>query len=805
MKLNEIETFPVWKYTQEICNTLKNSPTRFLTLTAETGAGKSTILPLGLLEGFSGKILVTEPRRLAVLGTANRVAELLEEECGQTCGYKVHLDKKISKNTRLEFITEAICVKQLQENPEMEGISVVVIDEFHERSIHTDMVLAFLKEAMELRDDLYVIVMSATINTERLQKYLECPVMKIPGRMFPVAIEYRPEAELEKVIIGQVQKGKTILVFIPSIGEIRKTQNKISEYFNSDDSVQIMILHSSITLEEQKKVLVPASEKVCRIVLASAIAETSLTVPGVKVVIDTGLSRINKIDLNTGMETLVTEKETEFSSEQRCGRAGRTEEGKCIRLWHKEDRLLKEINPEILRTNLDELILECAERGVYSRTGIDWFDAPLESGWNVSQKQLQMNGCLGKDGKITEKGRIALKLALPTRLACVAISGYDRKKKTLSEKAVSIIIKYSQYSTSPEFLKNRFLQDLNERLTRFEKEIDLIQLAEKAENSAESGLPLIMCGFADRLAMLTGINGEIAEYQFVGGKKAVLTVAGKPNQWIVAPEVLSKSGKGVIFDYEPIDEKDLSCWIEENKSLEECCNFENGKIIKCQKEKLGEIVIKTVKLPASENDYEKAWVGEVKEKGLEALPLDNKCQSLVLRWQMYKNFLCKQGNDSFAFKPDTTEFYTELEKQLSENVSEWLLPFITGGKKVDSHLVYESLYWYLNGAEIEKQVPALLVLENGVKCKVSYEKQKIVDGERIKPVIEIIIQRVFGCKRIPEICGEKVLLKLLSPASRPLQITEDLENFWTGAWKDICKEMKGRYPKHNWDYTLFTQ
>lgn len=785
MNIDEVEKFPVWEHTKEICTQLKQSSSRFLVLTAETGAGKSTILPLGLLENFDGKIIVTEPRRLAVLGTANRVSDLMEEECGKTCGYKVHLDKKVSKETRLEFVTEAIMVKQLQENPELEGISVVVIDEFHERSIHTDMVLAFLKEAMELRDDLFVIVMSATINTERLQNFLNCPVMKIPGRMFPVAIEYKPDVELEKVIVGQVKKGITMLVFIPSIGEIRRTQKKLNDYFNGDDEVQIMILHSSISLEEQKKVLKEADKNVCRIVLSSAIAETSLTVPGVTLVIDTGLSRINKIDLNTGMETLVTEKETEFSSEQRCGRAGRTQAGKCIRLWNKEDRLVKEINPEIQRADLDELILECAERGVYSRTGIEWFDAPLESAWNVSVKQLKMNGCLGTDGKITETGKIALKLALPTRLACVAIRGWNKETKTLSKEAETLIIKYSQYSDSADSLKSRFLQDLNERLNRFEKE--LLKIGEK-----ENHLPLIMAGFADRLAKLTAISGETAEYQFIGGKKAVLNIAGKPKEWIVAPEVLSKSGKGVIFNYEPIEENALSDWIEEQKTTEEVCNFENGKIIKKQKEKLGEIVLKTIKLPSSAEDYGKAWSGEVKEKGLEALPLDSKCQSLVLRWQLYKMWQMK--NECQPVEEGT------LEKELCSKVEEWLIPFITGGKKVDANLVYESLHWFLNGAEIDKQVPTLLVLENGVKCKVNYEKQKYGDSEKIKPSVEIIIQRAFGCKRIPEICGEKVLIKLLSPASRPLQITEDLEGFWTGAWKEICKEMKGRYPKHDWSW-----
>jgi len=791
--------FPITPYLDDICDTLKKSPSRFLILTAETAAGKSTVLPLALLQKFSGKILMTEPRRIAVLGVANRVSELWSSEGkADEVGYKIHLEKHITPDTRLEVVTEAILVRQLQSDVALEDYQVVVLDEFHERSVNTDLALAFLKEAMQLRDDLFVIVMSATIDTKRLQEYLAgesseagdadeyVPVFKVPGRLFPVKVEYEPEKSLVSVIKEIVRQGRdsrvkpgndkgqpgndNVLVFLPGIADIRRAQEELeaSGLFEVDSYLELCLLHSSVSLDEQKKVLAPSSKR--RVILSSAIAETSLTVPGVSIVIDSGLARVNRLDINTGMEKLTTEKECEFSAEQRKGRAGRLCEGTCIRLWDKHDPRVKELAPEILRADLVPLVLECAERGVYSYDGIDWLDKPSAAAWTESTKLLKQLGMLKADGHITDKGKAALTLGLHPRLAGIALADFDALTGKLGAEGRRLLIQFSSYSRSSVELQKRFIADLERRLA--------------ASGYSEKEKPdfLILCGYPDRLAKRMSQAGvDPAEYKFAGGRQAKLYNKRAP-LWLVAPEVTAGNKEAVIFDLVELDEAKIAEFLEKHCEIRVKCSFTQGTLQKFKEKCFGEIILSSKKIPLSEGDYGRAWVTEIEEKGIECLPLNDKINNLLLRAEFIEQ---QKGSGE------------KLKEKFQTTAEEWLVPFLAGKNSLDGATVYDALYWYLEGAEIDRQAPEMLTLENGRRVKVKYEKQT-----EIRPVIEIIIQRIFGCFTIPQICGKKVLLRLLSPASRPLQVTEDLENFWTGAWVEICKEMKGRYPKHNWDYTV---
>ena len=785
-----IAQFPITPYLEEICKALKNSPSRFLILTAETAAGKSTVFPVSLLDNFDGKILMTEPRRLAVLGISNRLAELAANE--NEVGYKIHLESKITRDTRLEVVTEAILVRQLQSDPALEDYKVVVLDEFHERSVNTDLALAFLKEAMQLRDDLFVVIMSATIDTTKLQEYLgsgnasdkvQVPIFSVPGRLFPVEVQYAAEKSVDSAVRQSLEKaGGNILVFLPGIADIRKAQESLlsSGLFDEDSEYELCILHSSISLEEQKRIIRPAREgekTKRRVILSSAIAETSLTVPGVTTVIDSGLSRINRIDLNTGMEKLCTETESEFSAEQRKGRAGRLCQGNCIRLWDQHDPRVKELAPEILRTDLAALVLECSERGVYSVDGIEWLDSPSKAAWKTSSQLLRQLSLLKEDGHLTDKGRAALTLGLHPRLASLALEAFDLKKERLSEEGRSLLLKFSSYSNSPRELQNRFISDLERRLKACNY---------KSESAAEF---LILSGYPDRLAMRTSNPGiEPAEYKFAGGRQARLYSPEAP-LWLVAPQVQVKKTDAVIFEFTQLPEAKIGDFLEKNCEIRQICSFTQGTLQKFEQKCYGEIVLSSKKIPAKKEDFAQAWLNEIRAKGLESLPSDARTESLLLR----ADFIEQQKKAA-----EGREFLENSTKQkLEENAEEWLLPFLNGANTLTPQTVYDALFWYLNGSEIDRQAPELLVLENGRKVKVKYEKQA-----EIRPVIEIIIQRIFGCFTTPQICGKKVLLRLLSPASRPLQITEDLENFWTGAWVEICKEMKGRYPKHNWDYRV---
>lgn len=791
----EIQKFPITPYLEQICDTLKKSPSHFLVLTAETAAGKSTVLPLALLEHFSGKIIMTEPRRIAVLGVANRVGELTEKP--KEVGYKIHLESRITCETRLEVVTEAILVRQLQSDPALEDYNVVVLDEFHERSVNTDLALAFLKEAMQLRDDLFVVIMSATIDTKKLKRWLslpkppeEVPVISIPGRQFAVNVVYEPE----KSIVSAVRQGiryagdsGNILVFLPGISDIRKAQEALLETneFSDDSENELCILHSSISLEEQKRIISPARPAgKRRVILSSAIAETSLTVPGVNVVIDSGLARVNRMDINTGMEKLTTEKESEFSAEQRKGRAGRLCEGTCIRLWEKHDVRVKDFPPEILRADLVPLVLECSERGIYSVEGIDWLDSPSVAAWTESVRLLQQLGMIKKDGRIAEKGKAALTLGIHPRLAGIALMAFDKSAGKLSREGQELLIKFSSYSRSSVELQKRFIIDLERRLkgcnckdSQEDREFDF----------------LILSGYPDRLAKRTSEAGvEPAEYKFAGGRQARLYNRNAP-LWLCAPDVTAGDKEAVIFDLVELEEPKINEFLEKHSEIRQICSFTQGTLQKFEVKCFGEIVLSSKKIALSEGDYAQAWLTEIKEKGIDCLPFDAKCESLLLRAEFIE-----QQNLQDSEKEE--DIHNNLYSRLKLNANEWLTPFLGGKNTLTASTVYDALYWYLEGAEIDRIAPEILTLENGRRCKVKYEKQAV-----IQPVIEIIIQRIFGCFQTPKIYGKKVLLRLLSPASRPLQVTDDLEHFWTGAWVEICKEMKGRYPKHNWDLSIIEE
>lgn len=791
----EIQKFPITPYLEQICDTLKKSQSHFLVLTAETAAGKSTVLPLALLEHFSGKIIMTEPRRIAVLGVANRVGELTEKP--KEVGYKIHLESRITCETRLEVVTEAILVRQLQSDPALEDYNVVVLDEFHERSVNTDLALAFLKEAKQLRDDLFVVIMSATIDTKKLQRWLslpkppeEVPVISIPGRQFAVNVVYEPE----KSIVSAVRQGiryagdsGNILVFLPGISDIRKAQEGLLETneFSDDSENELCILHSSISLEEQKRIISPArpADK-RRVILSSAIAETSLTVPGVNVVIDSGLSRVNRMDINTGMEKLTTEKESEFSAEQRKGRAGRLCEGTCIRLWEKHDVRVKDFPPEILRADLVPLVLECSERGIYSVEGIDWLDSPSVAAWTESVRLLQQLGMIKKDGRITEKGKEALTLGIHPRLAGIALMAFDKSAGKLSREGQELLIKFSSYSRSSVELQKRFIIDLESRLKRC--------YCKDSQEDSEYDF-LILSGYPDRLAKRTSEAGvEPAEYKFAGGRQARLYNRNAP-LWLCAPDVTAGEKEAVIFDLVELEEPKINEFLEKHSEIRQICSFTQGTLQKFEVKCFGEIVLSSKKIALSEGDYAQAWLTEIKEKGIDCLPFDAKCESLLLRAEFIE-----QQNLQDSEKEE--DIHNNLYSRLKLNANEWLTPFLGGKNTLTASTVYDALYWYLEGAEIDRFAPEILTLENGRRCKVKYEKLAV-----IQPVIEIIIQRIFGCFQTPKIYGKKVLLRLLSPASRPLQVTDDLEHFWTGAWVEICKEMKGRYPKHNWDLSIIEE
>ncbi|MBO7121797.1 MAG: ATP-dependent helicase HrpB [Treponema sp.] len=831
----QIKTLPIYSHLEEICQALKASPSRFLILTAETGAGKSTAVPLALLEQFPKKILMLEPRRLAAVNVASRVAELLGEQVGQSAGYKVFLENKTCDKTRLEVMTEAILTRRLQGDPSLEDASVVVLDEFHERSINADLALAFLKEALQLRDDLFVVIMSATIDARRIAEFCgtvdnaetasktitPAPVLEIPGRTFPVQFFYKPELSvaaavrwtlswLDQNFVPDQNSGRSILVFLPGIYEINKTFSELSGLASdaAQSDVQIERLHSSVSFEEQKKILSPAAPGTTRVILSSSIAETSLTIPDVVCVIDCGLSRQSQMNNNVGATHLVTVPESEFSAAQRAGRAGRTQEGVCIRLWSQNEPRQKNSLPEILRSDLSELLLECAEWGAKDPAALEWLDPPAPASWATARELLQLLNCLDNDGQITQLGRAALRLGIGPRLGCAAIYG-----------GAAFVLPYSQYKESAPFLQKKFVQNLERRL----QEVSA-QIAGKTQNAVrffglQKGAGLqdvpdpLLAGFPDRIARRTNDAGV---YQFPSGRLAALKdyKGGLGPEWIVAVEADAGSSQGAIYSYKALDSVQTEKWILSRAQKNFVCDFENGKVVKTEFTQYGKIVLNQKALKAGDEDIKSAFCYSVQKNGFDSLPLDEKTKAFLVKRKFYEQ-ASAAGGGNLSLANDSSSAAGNLgrgnnsgiagvpkkfdKNWLGQNAAEWLAPFLTGNK-ITAQNVYDALYYFYDGAAVEKNVPSRLELQTGRSVKVVY-----VDGETVVPTIEIIIQQIFGCFENPKIMGQRVLLKLLSPARRPLQITSDLENFWQNTWPEICKEMKGRYPKHNWDYRVASE
>ncbi len=782
---DEMSKLPIYEHLQEICSALKNSSSHSLVLTAETGAGKSTAVPVALLQSFNGQILMLEPRRIAVLNIAERVSFLLGEKSGKTCGYLMHLENKTSEETRFTVLTEAILTRKIQSDPALEGVSVVVLDEFHERSLHADLALTLLKETLQIRDDLFVLVMSATIDAEKIAAFLgthdePCPIIKAEGRLFPVAVEYCPQMSAEAAVVKAIGDGGTILVFLPGLKEIRQAKEALEQ---KNLGVEINILHSSVPIEDQRRILEYKGTDT-RVILSSSIAETSVTVPGIKTVIDSGMARVMHFDQRLGMQKLITTKETVFNAKQRMGRAGRTGPGNCIRLWNEHERLKEKMNPEVLDADLSPLVLECAEWGVKDRLSLQWLDEPPEAAWNVALELLQMLGCVSEN-KITSLGKACLFLGIHPRMACVILAGFIHRHL---DECVELVLGYIFKENSISKTRKLYGQNIKERVQKVTAQYDLSTYFPKNCTNFSTAYALIY-GYPDRIGVIIEAGSE--EYRFPSGRIARIKATGNIHpRYIVAPEVDAGETSGRIYEYEILDTLVAEEYLYSHSKTYVEMAFVNNGLSKIEYTSYGKIILQSKKVQVTDEDYLEAVCRQVELKGTDFLPISEETKEFLQRVQFYI-----ENNELEDHQRIIIE---QKYNTLSGNVRKWLIPFVPSGKKITEKLVYDALYYFLEGNIIDKKVPKTIILENGKKRNLSYENQ----NGKIVPVLEIIIQHLFGCMKVNPILGVPVLLKLLSPARRPLQITRDLENFWAQTWPEICLEMKGRYPKHNWDYRI---
>lgn len=763
---DELKNLPIYPHLENIADTLMSSHSRFLVLTAETGAGKSTAVPLAFLSRVSGTIVMLEPRRVATIAVAERIAGLLGEECGRTAGYRVRLESRVGRDTRIEVITEAILTRRMQGDPSLSGVSVVILDEFHERSVHTDLALAFLKEVMALRDDLYVIVMSATIDAERVSAFLSCPALEVPGRSFPVEIEYDPQTSIARAIRDRLATGNgNILAFLPGKYEISRAMELLS-----DCGAEVLSLHGSIPLAEQRRVLAPSGIR--RVILSTSIAETSLTVPGVTVVIDSGLARLVRFDVRTGMDRLVTETESDFQAGQRAGRAGRVASGTCVRLWAQHDARVRESPPEITRCDIVPLVLECALWGATNIDSLDWLDPPNASSWQTAQELLRALGALDADNRVTERGRTLATLGVHPRIGAVALEGNTE-----------LASRYASAGTGYDDMRHA-RSDLERRLAA--TRIVRTGIARSVATPAvDSGALALLAGFPDRLARL--VETTNGSYRFPSGRIASLprdvrSAHATFPEWIVCPEVDAGEREGKIYAFEPLAAKDVERWLEGRTETVTRVAFAGGsyapgsKVIKTETFCYGKIVLKERRVEPDSSDVAAAVVNAIRKEGISALP-----------WS-------KASTEFFARARYRDSSITE--NALLDALGEWLVPFLDSTGKIDEKGLLDALGWYLDAASVNRDVPVRITLANGVSRPLSYEE--LVPGEGLVPVLETRVQDLYGCPETPLVCGKPVLLRLLSPARRPVQTTSDLAGFWASSWREVRKELKGRYPKHDW-------
>ncbi len=772
-------------------------------LVAPPGAGKTTLAPLALLDAewaSRGRIVLLEPRRLAARAAARRMAAILGEEPGETVGYAMRMERKVSARTRILVVTEGVLARMIVDDPELSGIAAVLFDEFHERSLDGDFALALALDAQAaLRPDLRLLVMSATLDGARVAALLGyAPVIESEGRSFPVELRHaeRPAGEaIEETMARAVrtvlaEEEGSVLAFLPGQREIERTAERLAERLPAD--VDITPLYGGLDGRAQDAAIRPADAGRRKVVLATAIAETSVTIDGVRVVIDSGLSRLPKFEPSTGLTRLETVRVSRASADQRAGRAGRTAPGIALRLWRAEQTaaLPAFTPPEILEADLSGLLLDCAAFGVSDPASLSFLDAPPAAAVAEARSLLQRLEALDEAGRLTAAGEAMRRLALPVRLAhMVARAAEDGHALAAAELAVLL---------SERGLGGRSA-DLDDRLQRFRRERGAraeqarrlaARLAKSAGGERAGDAPhagaLLINAWPDRVAKARGAHGHFVMANGRGGMLAPEErLAG--SAFLVVADLQGRAQNARIASAAAIDEEEivaaLGHLIEE--VTETRFDRSAGTLRQRRVRRLGALVLtEQVLPPPSGAAADRAVIDAVRAHGLSLLPWDREAKALrgKLAW------LHAAKGDPW---PDMSD------EALLDRLDEWLLPFLTGEaslSRLAPHILREGLTALVPHEfqrRIGRMAPSHYDAPSGSHVPIRYEAEG--------PVLAIRVQELFGLTEHPTVAdGIPLKLELLSPAHRPIQTTRDLPGFWAGSWADVRADMRGRYPKHVW-------
>lgn len=781
---------------------------------APPGAGKTTRVPPALLEApwlAGGKLVMLEPRRLAARAAAGYMAAMLGEQPGQTVGYRVRLESRVGPQTRIEVVTEGILTRMLQTDPALSGFGGVIFDEFHERSLNADLALALCLDARQaLRPDLRLVVMSATLAGEAIAALLKnAPHLRSEGRSFPVTTHHvtprrgqRPEAAVADITARALQEETgSVLVFLPGSCEIRRVAERLKAQLPGD--VDLMPLYGDLTQDQQDAAIRPAVAGRRKLVLATSIAETSLTIEGVRVVVDSGWSRIPRFDPVSGMTRLVTVRVSRASADQRRGRAGRLEAGVCYRLWSEGERLEAFGAPEILQADLAQLALELAQWGVADAEKLEWLQPPPVAALSQARELLVRLEALDSTGRITDHGRRLADLPLHPRLAHMVVRGVERGDGWLACLIAALIgerdILAGPLRQADIGVRLRLLSGdgpaagQRSRLRRV--------LAVARDIGRQAGIrpvpgvalqragALLALAYPDRVAQRR--PGTSPRYLLANGRGAALDEAdplGAAN-WLAIAELDGDSREARIFLAAQLTEAEIEQDFASQFDIRESVTWdvERQAVEASVETRMGAIVLR--KRPLAEPDPEKLThllLTAIRARGIGCLPWTASTRN----WQARVLFLRREDGESWPAVDDAA---------LLAAADIWLLPYLHGKSRF-SQLADIPLQQALNGLlehrqlrQLEELAPTHVTVPTGSRITIDYAA-----GEA--PILAVRLQELFGLAETPRILNRKVplLLHMLSPARRPVQVTRDLGGFWRSSYQDVRKDLRGRYPKHYW-------
>jgi ATP-dependent helicase HrpB len=791
-------------------------------LQAAPGAGKTTRVPLALLDAswLAGKkIIMLEPRRLAARAAARFMARSLGEQVGETVGYRVHLDKRVSAATRIEVVTEGILARMLQTDPALESVGLVIFDEFHERSLAADLGLALCLDSQSvLREELRLLVMSATLDGAAVVQWLEAaPLLISEGRSYPVAVRYQPAriafsrdrrafcAEVaQRVQAALREETGSLLVFLPGAAEIRQVE-RLLQTTGLDANVLLAPLYGQLPGEAQDAAIEPAAAGWRKVVLASAIAETSLTIEGIRVVIDAGLMRDLRFDPNTGLSRLETRPVSQAAAEQRCGRAGRLQAGVCIRLWGAHQSLLAQAAAEIMAADLASLVLELAQWGVHDVAQLRWLDRPPAAHVAQATSLLQQLGALDTVARITAHGSEMLRFGTHPRLAHMLLRGHALGYGALACELAALLSERDPMGWTGErnadvVLRVELLRRPGANGNANRSLLDAIRA------TARQWQQQLRCAAAPQDQTDLSMAGVLLAFAYpdrIAGRRS-----GADNRFLMS------NGRGAVFSgAEPLAAADTIVAAHLDGSAEEriylAASLHKEQLLQyhaallttvthvdwdaraqCvqarRQQCIGALVLADERWEeADEDDILSALLDAIRRAGLTVLPWTDGARACQARM----NFMHQQAPQEW---PDVSD------AALLATLHDWLLPYLSGMSRF-AHLkrlnleaaLLAQLPW-AQQRQLDEQAPTHLRVPSGSRVQLDYDQAV--------PVLAVRLQELFGLQLTPCIAGGKVpvLIHLLSPARRPVQITQDLAAFWKGSYHEVRKELKGRYPKHHW-------